>query len=120
MKLNEYEGFCSTTDKYIESINNIEKDRISDLLYLTTLCSKLSEECGELTGLVGKSIRDKNGKRNPDYMINILAEIGDVVWYLSRIANYHGYTLNNVLDYNYSKLSDRMDRNTIHGSGDNR
>lgn len=48
------------------------------------------------------------------------AELGDVLWYISNTANDVGLSLQEVADYNNKKLLDRMARNKIAGSGDDR
>ncbi len=48
------------------------------------------------------------------------AELGDVLWYVSALSDYYGITLQDVLDYNVSKLKARQAQGTLQGSGDNR
>lgn len=47
-------------------------------------------------------------------------ELGDVLWYLTALADYYGYTLQDVINANVAKLNDRHARNMARGSGDNR
>jgi NTP pyrophosphatase (non-canonical NTP hydrolase) len=51
----------------------------------------------------------------------IAKELGDVLFYLTWIANYHGFTLRQITDLNIEKLTGRKERNgTLRGDGDNR
>lgn len=50
----------------------------------------------------------------------IAKELGDVLWYVTAIASDMGYELEEIAELNLEKLEDRMDRNVIRGSGDNR
>lgn len=47
-------------------------------------------------------------------------ELGDVLWYMAAICSDFGLSLDDVATTNYNKLKDRMNRNVIQGSGDNR
>ena len=73
---------------------------------------------GEFCEKIKKSIRDGDGITKRDE--KILKELGDIIWYLARVANDCGYTLNEVMAKNYEKLSKRLEENKLHGSGDNR
>ena len=50
----------------------------------------------------------------------IRKELGDVLWYISQIANELKIPLDEVAEFNIEKLKDRMERGKLHGSGDNR
>ena len=80
----------------------------------------LAGEAGELAGKVSKILRDQDGvvtEENVDY---IKKEVGDCLWFLSEICADVGITLESAAEYNYQKLMDRMARNVIGGSGDER
>ena len=47
-------------------------------------------------------------------------ELGDVAWYLARLSEAIGWTLQDVIDLNIDKLENRKDCNTIQGEGDER
>lgn len=47
-------------------------------------------------------------------------ELGDVLWYLSRIAADNGWTLSSIAQLNLDKLESRRLRNVLMGSGSNR
>jgi NTP pyrophosphatase (non-canonical NTP hydrolase) len=76
----------------------------------------LSEECGELNGKIAKAFRDST-----DFPLDgIKKECGDVLWQLNAIVTYFGWTLQEVATLNIEKLTDRANRNTLRGSGDER
>ena len=73
-------------------------------------------EAGEVAEKVKKMIRDGT-KVVP---MDIIKEIGDVVFYCTALDNHVGYDLTTVLEINLVKLNGRVERGTIQGSGDNR
>lgn len=76
----------------------------------------LAGEVGEVCEKVKKHIRDGRELDKED----LKKELGDVLWYLSALASDLDISLNDVAVTNYLKLKSRMERNVIHGSGDNR
>ena len=42
------------------------------------------------------------------------------MWYIARIADELGFSMEEVLQRNWAKLKDRQERNALKGSGDNR
>lgn len=76
-------------------------------------------------GLVGEAgeTADKVKKWHRDGSIDhrsVALELGDTLYYLTRLANYMGYTLEDIIRMNIEKLESRRDRGVLHGSGDNR
>ena len=79
------------------------------------LAMGLASEAGEVCGKVKKLLRD--GTYDPG---NLAYELGDVAFYLARLADAIGYSFENILEINYNKLQGRLNRGTISGSGDTR
>jgi len=77
----------------------------------------INEEAGELAGKRKKLIRDGYG---PDIRTQMILELGDIMWYNSRLATFLGTTLEEVMDMNVAKLKSRQARGTLRGSGDDR
>ena len=75
----------------------------------------LASEAGEFAGKVKKMIRDKT--YDTDAMI---AELGDVLWYVARAAAELDVHLSDVAKDNVEKLKSRMERGKLKGSGDKR
>jgi NTP pyrophosphatase (non-canonical NTP hydrolase) len=74
----------------------------------------LCGEAGEVAEKVKKYMRD--GKS----LDGVGLELGDVLWYISALADDLGVTLEEVAQANVDKLKSRMERNKIKGDGDNR
>ena len=80
----------------------------------------LSGEAGEVAEKIKKVIRDKGGVIDDATREEIKKELGDVLWYLSQIASELNLTFEEVAQFNLEKLQSRMERNVLHGDGDNR
>ena len=75
----------------------------------------LTSEAGEVAGKVKKYVRDLAWDKDA-----VIAELGDVFWYLARMCDEMGVDAEKVLQLNHDKLEDRKNRNKLQGSGDNR
>jgi NTP pyrophosphatase (non-canonical NTP hydrolase) len=78
----------------------------------------LAGEVGEFLGYIAKHNRDNCGEQFDSDKIK--GELGDIMWFVARIAAYHGFTLSEVMLANRDKLIDRQNRDVIRGSGDKR
>lgn len=76
----------------------------------------LAGEVGELCSLFAKSTRDSTIM---DYKL-LEKELGDILWFVSSLAFFHGISLADVARTNINKLESRQQRGTIGGSGDDR
>lgn len=113
VELNEYQKFTASTSLYKDDIN--------------PLFLGLCEEAGEVAGKRKKFLRgdftptkskdDPLGQISP-YKDLLKKELGDVMWYVSEICNTHGFTIQEVIEGNIAKLTDRKERGVITGSGD--
>jgi len=102
MTFDEYQEFARSTAIYPTD---------SKVIYPTLgLCG----EAGEVAEKVKKHMRD--GKT----LVGVGLELGDVLWYISALADDLGVTLEEVAQANVDKLKSRMERGKISGSGDNR
>lgn len=77
-------------------------------------------ESGELADKIKKVYRDKNGIFKQEDRNEIAKELGDILWYVTRLAATLGFSLEQIAAMNMEKLADRAKRGAIHGSGDNR
>lgn len=82
---------------------------------LTYVALGLNGEAGEVAEKVKKQIRDDADKTG-----DLLDELGDVLWYLARVADELDADLSDVAEANLDKLFDRDRRGQLHGEGDNR
>ena len=80
----------------------------------------LAGESGEVVEKIKKIIRDKNGVIDENAKLEIMKEMGDVLWYLSQLATELNLSLDEIADGNLKKLFSRKERNKLHGNGDNR
>jgi len=89
----------------------------------------LAEEVGEFLGKLAKFKRDVAGRGMPpeEYVVHVeklradlVKEGGDILWQLARCLKDQGIMMQEAVDGNVAKLTSRMTRNVIGGSGDNR
>lgn len=80
----------------------------------------LASEVGEVSGKIKKILRDQEGEMTSENIVELISELGDVLWYVTCIADDLGVPLIDLFTVNVAKLTDRVERGVIHGSGDNR
>lgn len=80
----------------------------------------VSGEAGELTEKIKKLFRDKKGVIDQEFLDAVTKELGDMLWYMGRLADQFEIDFDYVAKTNIEKLLDRMKRNKLHGEGDNR
>ena len=109
MTFEEYESKSSETAKYPNVGNNFVYPTLG-----------LAGETGEVAEKVKKILRDKGGTVSDKDREEIKKELGDVLWYLSRVSVEMGLSLESVAQSNIEKLSSRLERGKLGGEGDNR
>ena len=84
----------------------------------------LTGEAGEVSDKIKKLYRDKSLFKtkhiDAEDIISIAKELGDVLWYVTAMANEIGVPLGEIMQMNYDKLIKRRETNTLGGSGDDR
>jgi NTP pyrophosphatase (non-canonical NTP hydrolase) len=110
MDLNDYQRFAAETAIYPGRLST------TGLLYTALGLG----EAGEIQGKVKKVLRDANGTLSDEARKAIAAEVGDLLWYVSQIADELGVKLNDIAIDNLAKLNSRRERGVLQGSGDNR
>lgn len=108
MELNEYQAEALSTAIYPND-NNI-----------SYLALAICGEAGELADKVKKVLRDKNGQFYIADLSAIALELGDILWYAANLSKVLGYDLSDIAQMNIEKINGRVERGTIHGTGDNR
>ena len=112
MNLDEYQTWTRTTAAYPAA---------TVLPIPVIYCSlKLAGEAGEVADKIGKVIRDQGGVFTGDSKLAVVLELGDVLWYVARLADELGFTMSQIAGMNQTKLEDRKIRGKIKGSGDSR
>lgn len=105
MTLDEYQAFA------LKTADPCAKDP----LYLA--CG-ICEEAGEAAGKIKKTIRDHDGVFNRERRYIVALELSDALWYIANQAHQMGYTLSEIARLNIEKINGRIERGTLHGSGD--
>jgi len=80
----------------------------------------LAGEAGEIANKVKKVLRDDGGILTEEKAKQISAELGDVLWYIARVADELDSSLEVTATDNIAKLLDRQARGVLGGSGDAR
>ena len=111
-ELNAYEIFVEQTAIYPAGD--------SDYYSLAYPTLGLVGEAGEFANKVKKLDRDENGKCSPERRAELVDELGDCLWYLTRLAHTLGCNLSDVANVNKAKLQSRVERGVLSGSGDHR
>jgi len=103
MSLNEYQNAAAKTAVYKTA---------HQILYPAL---GLAGEAGEVANKVKKMLRDNDFDRDA-----IVAEIGDVLWYIAALSRDLNVNLQDIALANIEKLYGRKERGTLQGSGDKR
>lgn len=110
MKLNEYQTEAARTAIFPNELPQfIEVGQVYVVL-------GQAGESGEIDEKLKKAIREDD----PQYIEDMRDEIGDTLWYLSQVCEEFGWNLETIADENLSKLTDRQQRGTLTGEGDDR
>lgn len=103
-------------DEFTGSLARYPKEQKNPTIVEAMYCALgLVGESGEASEKVKKWHRD--GVINPEA---VAFELGDVLYYLTRLANTLGYSLADIERMNREKLTARKERGTLKGNGDNR
>lgn len=107
MNFNEYQKTAYSFSRYPQG----------NLVYPTL---GLAGESGEFADKIKKVMRDHDGVIDEDTRRALALELGDVLWYLSCLADRLAYKLSEIAEMNIDKLASRKARGVLGGSGDNR
>lgn len=113
MNFNDYQIAAAKYDTFEA------KSEVSDPSFIAKILG-LAGESGEVAEKFKKILRDKEGKLSLEDKKEIAKELGDVLWYLAAISRYMGIEFEEVAEMNLDKLQGRLERDKIHGAGDNR
>ena len=113
MDFNEYQKECRKTD-----VGTSAQECLSPgwLYYVLGVAG----ETGELMEKIKKLFRDKDGVIDFEFKEAVVKEMGDVQWYMARLADWFGIDFESVFVTNVEKLQSRKKRNKLHGDGDDR
>jgi NTP pyrophosphatase (non-canonical NTP hydrolase) len=116
LTLDDYQYYARKTAQYPSA----EHPEPGWMVGLTYVVLGLAGEAGELANTIKKIIRDDNGEMTPQRKEMLTKELGDVLWYVSQVAQELNAELGSIAHDNLLKLKDRHERGVIAGSGDNR
>lgn len=127
MNFDEYAEFTHETAIYPMTDADIEAigeqtylEDFANWIALSYVVGKLNGEAGELAELQFKALRDEACQISPERKELMRKELGDVLYYVARIAIHLGISLDDVATENMAKLRDRKVRNVLQGSGSDR
>ena len=115
MNFNEYQKLAKKTDFHSPKK---EKEVFGNLLAYPTF--GITGEAGELADKIKKVFRDDGGKLFPKVKHDLVLELGDILWYIAKMAGALGVSLDDVAKLNLKKIMSRQKRGVIKGSGDHR
>jgi len=109
------------SSNYMNTFDDYQKAAETTAIYskktaLEYLSLGLASEAGEVAGHIAKYYRSDR----PYPMEDILAECGDVLWFISELARIHNKPLSELAAENIAKLQSRKQRGKLKGNGDKR
>lgn len=102
----------------LDSPDDINQEDQITMLSVMYCAGKLNGEAGEVAEIVFKAFR--GGELTDSDKDKLFYELGDIMWYVARLADLCGHRLADVMLANIEKLQDRQRRGVLHGYGDNR
>jgi NTP pyrophosphatase (non-canonical NTP hydrolase) len=111
-------SFLDFTDYQQEALSTAVYPGRGDNLIYPTL--GLTGEAGEVAEEIKKMLRDDGGDLTLERRARIIAELGDVLWYVTALADELGTSLAAVAAGNLEKLNRRRANGTIQGAGSDR
>lgn len=93
-------------------------NELPDFIEIGQIYTVLGEggETGEIQEKLKKAIREDD----EEYIEDMRAEVGDVLWYLSQVCEEFDWELGAIAEDNLAKLQDRQERGELTGEGDER
>ena len=101
--MNVVEYKLTTFDEYDKQALGTDISPHTTEYYMLALAGEVGEACNEFK----KVLRDKEGLIDEASRVKILHELGDSLWYLSRLCNHLGTDLEEVAIMNLLKLKER-------------
>jgi len=99
------------THEYEAAIEKFDQSVMTAWYYLLGLTGEL----GEVAEPMKKSYRRTGTYHPEDYRETMIGELGDVLWYLTRMANLHQITLEDLMEFNVDKLTKRYSEGRVTG-----
>ena len=124
MDVSEYQRRTADTAIYDESVadalgSSFDSTKRS-YLHMAYCTLGITGEAGEIAEHIKKMLRDDQMIPTVDRRDALHKEIGDLMWYVSQLCTELGFSLDDVMAFNLSKLQRRKNRGVLHGDGDDR
>lgn len=113
MDFNEYQKKCRLTDLGTSAQDFLKPGWMYYVL-------GAAGESGEMLEKIKKLFRDKKGIVDDEFKAMLIKEMGDIQWYLARLADNFDIEFNDIAQTNIDKLLSRLERGKLHGEGDDR
>lgn len=124
LNLEEYARMTQKAAIYRDEVDDLvaeaSDESIAKMLKIFYATTGLAGEAGEIANKVKKILRDNRGVVSEDTRTKLLGELGDVAWYLVALTEELGFTIEEVLAFNYEQIRSRQARGTLTGDGDDR
>lgn len=105
----------TTFNDYQHEAKQYLLDSVTEHDRMAYLVAGLCGEAGEVAEKYKRTLRGEHIKRR-----DIAHELGDVLWYITLLAEHLDMSLGSVAVLNLYKLADRAQRGTVVGTGDDR
>ena len=115
MTFNEYQDVSAKTAVFKETV----APHLGQHTFIYLVLG-LAGESGEVADKIKKLYRDNGGILDDAKKQELAKELGDVLWYIARLAEEWGFSLEQIAEMNVEKLQSRKTREQLHGDGDNR
>lgn len=113
-----------TLNEYQQDAKSTCMDSCDDITYLTM---GMFAEAGEVADKIAKWVRKREAYVSKSYLVfdtsdpikvsekrrELIKEVGDVLWFVACLADYLGFTLQEVAEINIEKLQERKANGTI-------
>lgn len=109
------EGLANAFDVYDHMCAALDKGSPIPDAGLAYYTLAFTGEAGEVANEVKKVFRDDGGIVTPERHAALVKELGDCLWYMSRVAKLIGSSLNDVQRTNIEKLTARRAAGTLAG-----
>ncbi|MDO4527108.1 MAG: nucleoside triphosphate pyrophosphohydrolase family protein [Candidatus Saccharibacteria bacterium] len=120
MEFDEYQKQAQTTDLGFKNMGEVMTKKTLNIPEFLDKVLGLVGESGEFADKVKKIMRDKRGVFSEEERMEILKELGDVLWYVAELSSYLDIPMSELAKMNLDKLASRKKRGTLVGAGDNR
>lgn len=120
MKLDYYQQQTTLYDLGHSNVGEVMAKKTLNVPEFIDKVLGLVGESGEFADKTKKLIRDKLGRFNEEERIELLKELGDVLWYVAEVSCYLDMSLSDLAKMNLDKLASRKARGKLEGAGDNR